>query len=199
MIDAQVGQAELYIRLVNSRDVTSQDALNAQPIQHYMYKYPVLVSGHSRCKGQAKLVKKYAKNSPARKLLVVCLTCCQAHLKEKKQFIRLFLEGRVIAEEGVAIELFTIRHGLYGIRTFWWHHSHISHNAPYLSPKILHNLCFHFSWVLQPSTEKLKTMLMQSFGGGRGEGANKVDYGRCASGVWLNSMASRDFFFLLTF
>lgn len=45
LIDAQVGQAELYIRLVNSRDVTSQDALNAQPIQHYMYKYPVLVSG----------------------------------------------------------------------------------------------------------------------------------------------------------
>ena len=153
LIDAQVGQAELYIRLVNSRDVTSQDALNAQPIQHYMYKYPVLVSGHSRCKGQAKLVKKYAKNSPARKLLVVCLTCCQAHLKEKTQFIRLFLEGRVIAEEGVAIELFTIRHGLYGIRTFWWHHSHISHNAPYLSPKILHNLCFHFSWVVHREIE----------------------------------------------
>ena len=59
MIDAQIGQAELYIRLVNSRDVTSQDALNAQPIQHYMYKYPVLVSGHSRCQGQAKLVKRY--------------------------------------------------------------------------------------------------------------------------------------------
>ncbi|KAM7426567.1 Coiled-coil domain-containing protein 17 [Porites harrisoni] len=38
----QIGQAELYIRLVNSRDVTSQDALNAQPIQHYMYKYPAL-------------------------------------------------------------------------------------------------------------------------------------------------------------
>ena len=34
-------------------------------------------------------------------------------------------------------------------------HFHISHNAPYL----------HFSWVLQPSQEKLKTMLMQNFGG----------------------------------
>ena len=83
LIDAQVGQAELYIRLVNSRDVTSQDALNAQPIQHYMYKYPALVSGHSRCKGQAKLVKKYA-------------VCRQEHLKEKTQFFRLFLEGRVV-------------------------------------------------------------------------------------------------------
>lgn len=38
----QIGQAELYIRLVNSRDVTSQDALNPQPLQHYMYKYPSL-------------------------------------------------------------------------------------------------------------------------------------------------------------
>ena len=44
------------------------------------------------------------------------------------------------------------------------HHSHISQNAPYLPPKILHNLVFHFSWVLQPSQEKLKTMLMQTFG-----------------------------------
>ena len=96
LIDAQVGQAELYIRLVNSRDVTSQDALNAQPIQHYMYKYPALVSGHSRCKGQAKLVKRYAKNSPAQKLLVVCLTCRQAHLKEKTQLFCLFVEGRVV-------------------------------------------------------------------------------------------------------
>ena len=145
---------------------------------------------------------------------MVCLTCRQVHLKEKTQFFCLFLEGRVVAEEGVAIELVTIRHGLYGIRSFWSHHLHISHNAPYLSPKILHNLVFHFSWVLEPSKEKLKTMLMQSFGGGRGEGANKVDYGRCASGVWLNSIATRYiciyiyiyiyiyfffFFFLLTF
>ena len=56
--------------------------------------------------------------------------------------------------------------------------------------------CITFVFISRgSSTEKLKTMLMQSFGGGRGEGANKVDYGRCASGVWLNSMASRDFFF----
>ena len=46
------------------------------------------------------------------------ITCRQAHLKEKTQFFRLLLEGRVVAEEGVAIELVTIRHGLYGISTF---------------------------------------------------------------------------------
>ena len=39
---------------------------------------------------------------------------------------------------------------------------------------------FHFFWVLQPSQEKLKTMLMQNLGGG---GANKEHYGRSASGV----------------
>ena len=44
-------------------------------------------------------------------------------------------------------------------------------------PKILHNLCFYFSWVLQPSQEKLKTMLMQNFWG-----VNKVHYGKCGSG-----------------
>ena len=37
---------------------------------------------------------------------------------------------------------------------------------------ILHNLCFSFPWVLQPSQEKLKRMLMQNFfffwGGGGG-------------------------------
>ena len=50
---------------------------------------------------------------------------------------------------------------------------HISHNAPYLPPPI-----FFFSRVLQPPKGKLKTMLMQNFWG-----ANKVHFGRCASGV----------------
>ena len=44
-------------------------------------------------------------------------------------------------------------------------HLHISHNAPYLFPKFGTTFLFHFSWVLQPSQEKLKTMLMQNFGG----------------------------------
>ena len=39
---------------------------------------------------------------------------------------------------------------------------------------------FHSSWVLQLSQEKLKTKLMQNFGG-----ANNVHYGRCASGVCI--------------
>ena len=43
-------------------------------------------------------------------------------------------------------------------------HLHISHSAPYLPPQIWHNLVLHFSWVLQLSQEKLKTMLMQNFG-----------------------------------
>ena len=45
-------------------------------------------------------------------------------------------------------------------------HLHIYYNAPYLlSPKSNITSVFHFSWVLQPSQEKLKTMLMQNFGG----------------------------------
>ena len=44
-------------------------------------------------------------------------------------------------------------------------HLHICHNAPYLPPKFCITFVFHFSWVLQPSQEKLKTMLMQNFRG----------------------------------
>ena len=55
-------------------------------------------------------------------------------------------------------------------------HLHISHNAPYLRPKSLHNLFFNFSWVLQPSQVKNKRMLMQNFGGK--QGAVQVAYPR---------------------
>ena len=64
----------------------------------------------------------------------------------------------------------------------------ISHNTLYTlfppPPPILHNLCFSFLLLLQPFQEKLKTMLMQFFffGGGGGGGANKVHFGRFASG-----------------
>ena len=44
-------------------------------------------------------------------------------------------------------------------------HLHISHNAPYFPPKFCLIFVFNFSWGLQPSQEKLKTMLMQNFGG----------------------------------
>ena len=62
-------------------------------------------------------------------------------------------------------------------------HFHISHNAPYSPPKFCITFVFHFSWVLQPSQEKLKTILMQTFfgGGGGGVGGNKVHYGKCGS------------------
>ena len=56
-----------------------------------------------------------------------------------------------------------IQDGLYATR-----HLHISHNAPYPPPPPPNSakpLFFHFSWVLQPSQEKLKTMLIQNLAG----------------------------------
>ena len=47
-------------------------------------------------------------------------------------------------------------------------------------PKFCITFFFHFSWVLQPSQKKLKTVLMQNVGD-----TFKVHYGRCASGVCL--------------
>ena len=41
---------------------------------------------------------------------------------------------------------------------------HISHNAPYLPPKFCITFVFHFCWVLQPSQEKMKTMILQNLG-----------------------------------
>ena len=60
-------------------------------------------------------------------------------------------------------------------------HFQISHNSPYLPrKKFCITFVFLLCWVLQPSKEKLKTVLMQNWGGG---GANKVHYGKCGSGV----------------
>ena len=47
-------------------------------------------------------------------------------------------------------------------------------------PKFSITFVFHFSWILQPSQKKLKTVLMQNVGN-----TFKVHYGRCASGVCL--------------
>ena len=67
-------------------------------------------------------------------------------------------------------------------------HFCISHNAPYLLPTFIQH-SFHFSWVLQPSQEKLKSMLnMQNC-----FGANKVHYGKYGSGTchdFLNAYVS---------
>ena len=40
-------------------------------------------------------------------------------------------------------------------------HFYISHSAPHLHPTLCITFVFHFSCVLQPCHEKLKTMLMQ--------------------------------------
>ena len=45
------------------------------------------------------------------------------------------------------------------------HNFHIDHNAPCLPPEFCITIVFSFSWVLQLSQEKSKTMVMQSFGG----------------------------------
>ncbi|KAK3739534.1 hypothetical protein QZH41_016209 [Actinostola sp. cb2023] len=36
----QVGMSELYIRLVNARDIKQEDIFTPQPLQHYLYKFP---------------------------------------------------------------------------------------------------------------------------------------------------------------
>ena len=58
-------------------------------------------------------------------------------------------------------------------------HLHISHNASFLPPKILHKHCYQFllGRLLYPGEIKNK-------GYAKYWGANKVDYGRCASGVF---------------
>ena len=60
-------------------------------------------------------------------------------------------------------------------------HLHIAIRHFICPPKFCITFAFHFSWVLQPPQEKLKTMLVQNLKGG---GANKAHYGKCASGVW---------------
>ena len=63
-------------------------------------------------------------------------------------------------------------------------HFHISHNAPYLPPNILHKDCFLF--LLGPPGE-MKNKGYAKFGRGGGSGGNKVHYGKCESGEWSNS------------
>ena len=66
----------------------------------------------------------------------------------KKSFVRRSLKnswGRLVASLGIP-------------------HFHISHNAPYLPPKILHKHCFHFSWDGCNTQEKWKTKVMQNCG-----------------------------------
>ena len=54
----------------------------------------------------------------------------------------------------------------------------ISHNAPYLPPQILHNLCFSFLLGITAVPRAIENNAYAKFWG-----ANKVHYGRCASGI----------------
>ena len=63
-------------------------------------------------------------------------------------------------------------------------HLHISHNALYLPPKILHNLCFSFLLNITAVPRQIENNAYAKFfflGGGGG--ANKVHYESCASGA----------------
>ena len=65
-------------------------------------------------------------------------------------------------------------------------HLHISHNAPYLLPQILHNLCFLFLLRFTAIQREIENNAY-----GKCWGANKVQYGTCVSGVspetfWLS-------------
>ena len=59
-------------------------------------------------------------------------------------------------------------------------HLHISHNASYLPPKILHNLCFSFLLGITAVPREIENNAYAKFWG-----ANKVHYGRCASGLCI--------------
>ena len=54
------------------------------------------------------------------------------------------------------------------------HHLHISHNAPYLPPKILHSRCFSFLLGITAFLREIENNACAEFWG-----ANKVHYGRC--------------------
>ena len=66
-----------------------------------------------------------------------------------------------------------VKSGYFLIRFF-----HTSHNAPYVSPKILHNLCFSFLLGIATVPKGIENNAYEKFWG-----ANKVHYGRCANGV----------------
>ena len=57
-------------------------------------------------------------------------------------------------------------------------HFHISHHAPYLLSKILHNLCFSFLLGITAVPIEIENNAYAKFGG-----VNEVHYGKCRSGV----------------
>ena len=74
-----------------------------------------------------------------------------------------------VKTEGVFVQFINIRH------------LHISHNEPYLPPKILHNLCFSFLLGITAVPREVENNTL-----GGGGVANKVHYGRCVIGIFSN-------------
>ena len=63
-------------------------------------------------------------------------------------------------------------------------HLHISHNAPYLPPKIFHKLCFSFLLSITAVPREMENNMLNA----KLLGTDKVHYGRCASGQYLSRM-----------
>ena len=63
-------------------------------------------------------------------------------------------------------------------RTGFFFHSHIPHNAPYFPSKFCITLCFSFLVAITAVLREIENSVHEKFWG-----ANKVHYGRCASGV----------------
>ena len=57
-------------------------------------------------------------------------------------------------------------------------HFHISHNTPYLPPKILRKLCFSFLLGITAAPREIENNAYAKFWG-----ANKVHYGKCGNSV----------------
>ena len=57
-------------------------------------------------------------------------------------------------------------------------HFHISHNAPYLLPQILHNLCFAFLVGITADPTEIQNNAYPKIWG-----TNKVQYGKCGTGI----------------
>ena len=68
-------------------------------------------------------------------------------------------------------------------------HLYISSNTPFLPPKILHNLCFVFFFLVGITTipREIKNNPYAKFWG-----ANKVPFGRCTSGELCRSVVVAD-------
>ena len=66
-------------------------------------------------------------------------------------------------------------------------HFHISLNAAYLPPKISHNLCFSFRPGITAVPREIENNAYAKFWG-----ANKVHYGKCGSGLLVDTYCRRN-------